>query len=688
MKLATIARALCFVIIGLLATGCGGNAAPNEATAQAKAAFSSLGVRCNGTNGPNGTNHLGRGTIGPMTVPVSLVPVYWGFANPTLAATNQAFFAGLAPAPGADPTNTHPYLRWLHSQYGAALLSGVLPDYTITPHIKTGTGPFDGNAIATELAWQIDQGLVPSWDVALLYVVTIPPPFRVEVGTDVLCDPSAAGFHGWGTDSRGTRFAFVVMPDYSDPATGCASPDSWPQAMTIAESHEIAEALTDPFAGKGWQGICGAEIADICGYGTFITDRTGATWEVEMLWSNAANNCTTYGGALGDVDGDGLADIVLTSGPSQGGIPIANGAGAAFSFSNATVDDSAFLQFEQQGGRPAVGDFDGDGVSDVALVGGTAPNGVPWNTIPIAFSNGDGTYVVTNGSAPLFGAAATQNPLPPVTGDFDGDGRSDIALIGGTQPNGAPWGSIPVAYSTGRGSFTVTNEATAGNSEFAAMAYQGQPRLVSGDFDGDGCTDMALVGASFGPIPYPIVVAISQCDRQQGGVFKVTGWDVVVGFEDFTTAATQNPLVVAGDFNGDGRADIAMAAGVQPNGAPWGSVPVAYSNGLDATGRGTFTATNYVPGGQPFALFARQPGVQLLAGDYDGDGLADLALTGGSGWATVPVALSSPSWLFWEGLNYPVSSYFAYNSGVATFPSLASRVGVDAASAAEARRHF
>ena len=38
-----------------------------------------------------------------------------------------------------------------------------------------------------------------------------------------------------------------------------------------------------------------------------------------------------------------------------------------------------------------VGDYDNDGLADIALTGG-----VGWNTLPVAFSNGDGTFHVTN----------------------------------------------------------------------------------------------------------------------------------------------------------------------------------------------------------------------------------------------------------------------------------------------------
>jgi hypothetical protein len=185
--------------------------------------------------------------------------------------------------------------------------------------------------------------------------------------------------------------------------------------------------------------------------------------------------------------------------------------------------------------------------------------------VPIAFSNGDGSFHVTNTAIAGFATWAAQG-TKLVSADFDGDGKADLALVGG-----AGWGSIPVAFSNGDGSFRVTNIANSSGFPSWAQISNGAA-AVAGDFDGDGKGDIALVGGApgWGSIP----IAYSNGD----GSFRVTNSAV----PSFPIWATQANQVVAGDFNGDHKYDLALVGA-----AGWGSIPVALSNG-----DGTFQVLN------------------------------------------------------------------------------------------------
>jgi hypothetical protein len=355
-----------------------------------------------------------------------------------------------------------------------------------------------------------------------------------------------------------------------------------------------------------------------------------------MMW-NIVDNVSAWpsydlftspkAGPLGDVTGDQRSDVVLTGGAGWWTVPVAAArADGGFDVTNDGVTDFPYWT-ASAGATPLAGDFNGDGRTDVAVTGVAG-----WGSVPVAFSNGDGTFSVANDGLADFPGWASTSGAQPVTGDFNGDGKTDIALVGG-----AGWWTVPVAFSNGDGSFYVTDYWVPNIPDWAT---QPGAHPVAGDFNGDGRGDIALTGGSnWGSIP----VAFSNGD----GTFYVTNYGVP-SFPTWATMASSVP----GDFNGDGVADIALTGG-----QGWGSVPVALGNG-----NGTFTvAVNWL---SDFPGWATASGAKAVAGDFNGDGLSDVALTGGSGWGSIPIAYSIGPGIFTTG-----------NPWVADFPGFAQQSG-------------
>ena len=100
-----------------------------------------------------------------------------------------------------------------------------------------------------------------------------------------------------------------------------------------------------------------------------------------------------------------------------------------------------------------------------------------WGTIPVASSVGDGTWNITNGSAPNFISRwAHQSGVQVVTGDFNGNGLTDIALV--RQEPG--WGTIPVAFANGDGTWNITNGSAP--DFISKWAHKSGVQVVAGDF--------------------------------------------------------------------------------------------------------------------------------------------------------------------------------------------------------------
>jgi hypothetical protein len=407
--------------------------------------------------------------------------------------------------------------------------------------------------------------------------------------------------------------------------------------------------------------------------------------------------------AVGDFNRDGIPDIVITSNDSKKiMIRMGNGDGTFTAGSDRTT--SNFPKFI------LTGDFNGDGKLDLAVTGST-------NNVAMLMGDGDGTFtggssfaikspsvtaaagdfngdgrldivagnsssttvaILVNASAITFsGALGTKTdflltadaglhpataPLGIATGDFNNDGKLDLAVANSGTSN------VSIFLGDGAGSFTLTS-ASPFNAGTGAAA------IAVGDFNGDGVLDLAVVNSGAGNVSIfigsilpdhtyavastatitvgngPASIAVGDFNRDgilDLAVANHTDGNVTIllgdGLGGFTEEPTTSPFtvgagphgIITADFNGDGKLDLAVANETD------GSVSI-----LLGTGSGTFAA---------HSDFAADTGsVSVAAGDFDGDGILDLAVAN-SGNHDVSILIGNGNGTFHPAVNFNVGN--------------------------------
>jgi len=250
----------------------------------------------------------------------------------------------------------------------------------------------------------------------------------------------------------------------------------------------------------------------------------------------------------------------------------------------------------------AAGDFNGDGKTDLAVTNYTD------NTVSILLGNGDGTF-----QPAVTYPTGANGSLAIAAGDFNHDGNLDLAVAA----NGCVTcssGSIVVLLGNGDGTF---------QAPITTISYDSIDTLAVGDFNGDGKLDLA-VGAWSNGGQVDIFLGNGDGTFTAGGVYPT-------GVEN-----SQAPDIAVGDFNGDGKLDLATANGYSSN-----NVSILLGNG-----DGTFQPQVQYPAG--LAAWG------IIAADLNGDGKLDVAVANSDPSAnTVSVLLGKGDGTLASHVDYP-----------------------------------
>jgi uncharacterized repeat protein (TIGR01451 family) len=301
--------------------------------------------------------------------------------------------------------------------------------------------------------------------------------------------------------------------------------------------------------------------------------------------------------ATGDFNGDGKLDLLVDSNcdnianvacatvPESISVLLGDGQGNFTPFGPPMVIESDHKTL-------IVGDFNGDGKLDFAILPATINE-----RITIFFGKGDGTFtpkVVLSGD--------TMADATFIEGDFNSDGNPDLAIqlcVGGTSVSNCTWGTSILA-GDGAGNFMLgasyPNPAPTGYKPTYGT-------LASGDFNGDGTLDLAVLNQHF------LTILLGNGD----GTFTA--------LPSMAAPNLDGPQMMTGDFNGDGRLDLAVASGPSVYflfGDRAGNFPDVFS-------RPMISSVN-----------------SWVAGDFNQDGRLDLMATLGSAGDFARLLLQSP----------------------------------------------
>lgn len=353
--------------------------------------------------------------------------------------------------------------------------------------------------------------------------------------------------------------------------------------------------------------------------------------------------------AAGDVNGDGIDDALIGS---SGSSPLGRtDAGSAFVvFGSPDLPDASLTALGTRGFRingatagdrfgtniAGAGDVNGDGLDDL-LVGAYASDGYRGRAYVI-FGKRDGATVDTAalgaGGFRIDGQATEDWLGGAVAGghDVNGDGRDDIVVGAWRADNNSRSRSGSAYVIFGRSATTTIDAANLGAAGYridgpVATANGGVANQVAmpGDMTGDGRSEVVIGAASLSAAGSAYVVFGKASTDAIDLAFPVSGYKI-------TGAAGENlgsGLAEPGDWNRDGRADLALTANLADNNGRTdsGSTYVLY-------GKATSTDQAMSAFGPTMglrvdgALAGKQTGRRIATpGDVNGDGRDDLLLS-------------------------------------------------------------
>lgn len=453
-----------------------------------------------------------------------------------------------------------------------------------------------------------------------------------------------------------------------------------------------AEGADRSYVVFGKTGTTSVELSDIAaGNGGFVING-----EV------AADDFGTSVSSAGDVNGDGLADLIVGARRAD---PNGSNSGRSyviFGKSTTTAVELSAIRAgiggfvingeatdnESGASVSTAGDVNDDGLADL-IVG--APQAYPFGsapgrgyvvfgkatTTPIELSDlaaGTGGFVI-NGEA----AADRAGFSVSEAGDVNGDGLGDL-IVGAfyADPHGSDSGRSYVIFGKTTTTPVDLSEVAAGTGGFvisgeAAGDGSGGSVSSAGDVNGDGLADLIIGAASADPhgLSYAgrSYVVFGKADTtpvELSAISIGTGGFVINGGHSYDYAGKS--VSYAGDVNGDGFADVIIGAFKFFHGGSYVGRSYVVFGKSDTT---TVELSDVAAGSGGFAMTGESPGDYSglsvsSAGDVNGDGLPDLLV--GAPFAAAHGVSSGRSYVIFSSETPPASATYVARTGVGDGP--------------------